>query len=323
MDDLELLHLMLLAADGDAKARSVVQRMAAVLGEAPPQFTSDEVLEAMGALLYAGANGDEAPPLGQDPARGGQLGRLPVDVIRRLLEFVDGDPDPQDPPTLLRLRGTSRVFRNTAPFPFLIQLRARLIVGRFGLRRQREDYDPVREAVDTGNALLVRRVLLEDRTLDRSRGDVFGATPLHVAASHGHEAVVRALLGAGADKDKADNDGRTPLFAAAFNGHEAAVRALLEAGADPDKANRLEWTPLYVAVVTIKRAVARILLEAGADPNKADNFGQTPLAAAAGNGDEAMVRALLEAGADKDKANDFGRTPFDVAVTDAIRELLQ
>ena len=59
-----------------------------------------------------------------------------------------------------------------------------------------------------------------------------GATPLFVAAQQGHDAVVRALLDAGADKDLADNDGATPLFVAAENGHGAIVRALLDASAD-------------------------------------------------------------------------------------------
>jgi len=57
-------------------------------------------------------------------------------------------------------------------------------------------------------------------------------TPLHTAAEKGHEAVVRALVAAGADVKKLRNDGRTPLFIAAKNGHEAIVAALMEAGGD-------------------------------------------------------------------------------------------
>ena len=36
-----------------------------------------------------------------------------------------------------------------------------------------------------------------------------------MAAQKGHEAVVKALIEAGADVNKADNDGRTPLYWAA------------------------------------------------------------------------------------------------------------
>ena len=53
----------------------------------------------------------------------------------------------------------------------------------------------------------------------------------------GHDAVVRLLLDAGADKDLADNYGVTPLIIAAAVGHDAVVRTLLNAGADKNLAD--------------------------------------------------------------------------------------
>ena len=51
--------------------------------------------------------------------------------------------------------------------------------------------------------------------------------PLLSAARYGFDAVVSALVGAGADKNAAKQDGVTPLLVAARNGHEAVVSALL------------------------------------------------------------------------------------------------
>ena len=49
-----------------------------------------------------------------------------------------------------------------------------------------------------------------------------------LAAANGHEAVVRVLLEAGADKDAKDSTGQTPMWAAAEYGHKAVLNALLE-----------------------------------------------------------------------------------------------
>jgi len=52
-----------------------------------------------------------------------------------------------------------------------------------------------------------------------------GCTPLLIAAFNGHEAVLVALLEAGAQMTALD-DGRTPLMAAMSGGHTSVVEAL-------------------------------------------------------------------------------------------------
>ena len=47
---------------------------------------------------------------------------------------------------------------------------------------------------------------------------------------------MQRLLDAGADTEKPANDGATPLHLAAGHGHHAVVRCLLDDGADKDKA---------------------------------------------------------------------------------------
>ena len=52
------------------------------------------------------------------------------------------------------------------------------------------------------------------------------ATPLHEAAGEGHEAIVRALLAAGADSSIRDSLGRTALDLAQFGNHKSIVKIL-------------------------------------------------------------------------------------------------
>lgn len=55
----------------------------------------------------------------------------------------------------------------------------------------------------------------------------FGSTPLHVAAMHGDEALVKALLSAGAKQLVVDRDGNTPLHVAILYRHVGVIRLLL------------------------------------------------------------------------------------------------
>lgn len=90
----------------------------------------------------------------------------------------------------------------------------------------------LREAVLAGNALVTEVALgiLESAVDFGTEGD----TVLHVAAWHGHDAVVKALLeNKHAVPDINDMDrGRTPLHLAVEGGHGAVVMELLKHGAD-------------------------------------------------------------------------------------------
>ena len=88
-------------------------------------------------------------------------------------------------------------------------------------------------------------------------------TELDIAAQYGHEAVVRALIEAGADVGVAA-PGKNPLICAAHKGHLTVVRALLEAGADVNNANDIGATPLFMAATYGADAIAQMLRDAGA-----------------------------------------------------------
>ncbi len=89
------------------------------------------------------------------------------------------------------------------------------------------------EAAKNNMAATVR--FLVEAGSDCNKKTLNGRTPLHVAASEGHAAVVEVLLAAkcGAeggtlDVDARDIDGLPPLHYAAANGHSAVVEALLK-----------------------------------------------------------------------------------------------
>ena len=104
-----------------------------------------------------------------------------------------------------------------------------------------------------------------------------------------------ALVAAGANVDMMDQVRMTPLHFAARSGHEAVVRALLAAGAKINASTQTSgYTPLHYAVQRLNVKVVRTLVAAGADVNNSGHYGhiQTPLKLAERIGDADLTRAL-------------------------------
>jgi len=140
-----------------------------------------------------------------------------------------------------------------------------------------------------------------------------GATPLHLAATYGHVALVDLLLANGADID-AVGLGGSPLHRAVLAKEPAMVGLLLDRGADVDAVAPNGMTPLGRAAILGQCESVALLLAHGADVDIADGAGRTPLHWTALHGDCALTERLLAHGARTDARDADGRTPMEWAV---------
>ncbi len=195
---------------------------------------------------------------------------------------------------------------------------------------QREEEVILRETILTGDAARVEVLLAHGVYPDalpadtipapspvgwRMISDLFAA-PLAWAAWAawaGGEAVVRALLAAGADIRIIGPSEKSLMFAAASAG---AARALVEAGLPVDLAHRRARTALLDAIEEGDVARVDALLAAGADPAATDAKGTPLLLRAAGSmvRDVAVLRALVSHGADPHAVSRDGHNALHAAI---------
>ena len=124
-----------------------------------------------------------------------------------------------------------------------------------------------------------------------------GRTLLHDAAGAGNIAMVKLLLGLGADANAAGRGGHTPLYCLANECRSetgaAIVRLLVAAGADVHAQTGVQrCTALHMAARRGSVGIAAALLECGAPHDVRDRSGATPLQRAV-NCKKAAVAALL------------------------------
>ncbi|KAI5466997.1 hypothetical protein BGZ63DRAFT_410089 [Mariannaea sp. PMI_226] len=102
---------------------------------------------------------------------------------------------------------------------------------------------------------------------------------LNMAASNGDVERIRRLLNSKAreflDVNSEDEDGTPPLIYASCFGHEAVVQALIEAGADVNKQDRNQWTALMWAMTNRHKGIAKLLLDNNASSDQKTSSGRT------------------------------------------------
>src|SRR5258708_4834616 len=116
-------------------------------------------------------------------------------------------------------------------------------------------------AVALNRAELVRQLVRDDPKLLRVRKMSrfeHHRTPLHLAVLKNRPKMVKLLLELGADASAKDSRGYTPLSLATPTTNEAIVAALIAAGADPNErsANRFEHVVPILAVRNMAAAIA-------------------------------------------------------------------
>ena len=153
-------------------------------------------------------------------------------------------------------------------------------------------------AAERGDTEALRTLLKDGADVNATQGD--GMTALHWTALNGDLKTMNVLMYAGAAIDPLTRVGRyTPLHLASSRGHAAIVARLLDAGAAPRAVTATGVQPIHFAAESGSVDAVKALLDKGADINVADTtHGRTPLVfAVSGNRVEA-AKLLLSKGAD-------------------------
>jgi ankyrin repeat protein len=180
-------------------------------------------------------------------------------------------------------------------------------------------------------------VALLQRGFDPGRRDLYGRTPLLVAAETGSKAAVEQLLKHGSSMEERTDErhhhspGCTALHIAAKNGHVAIVRLLLDRGAVINLQSLYHDTPISSAVELGQAEVVQVLLDAGADRtfhNTGSLDSTTLMSIAVLNENIKMVQFLIAAGVDVNERDEslHATALWDAAClqsVDCVRVLLE
>jgi ankyrin repeat protein len=157
---------------------------------------------------------------------------------------------------------------------------------------------PVADAAMRGDTEGVRTLLRDGADVNAAQGD--GMTALHWSALNGDLKTLNVLLYAGATVESLTRVGAySPLHLASSRGHGAVIARLLEAGCKPNPVTTTGVQPLHLAAQAGNPEGVKALLDRGADMNARDlTHGRTPLIFAASQGRVEAMKLLIAKGAD-------------------------
>ncbi len=191
------------------------------------------------------------------------------------------------------------------------------------------------KAVARGDDDAINSILSSSPGLANTK-DLFGWTPLHLAAMLGRVRIVETLLSNQADVDSQDDIGNAPLHWAAFFGHGDVVARLLQRKATMDVQGNAEFntlgdnndTPLDFAIQQGFTSIATMLITNGANLGPHKWWGDTPLHNATAKENLELMKLLISRGANVNarRGANYKQSPLDIAVTgnspESVRLLL-
>ena len=161
---------------------------------------------------------------------------------------------------------------------------------------------------------------------DASISDIYGVTPLMLAAKRGALYNVRELLAKNVCVDACDHKGNTALMWSCDDTteHLDVVMYLLQKGASVNVFGDAGKTPLMKACEMGFTKTVNLLLERGADINAIDNLGNTPLLWTFGGAKEhvGIVSILLKKGCYVNVRNTKGETVHHLASMKGYKQSL-
>ncbi len=174
--------------------------------------------------------------------------------------------------------------------------------------RNNRSVTPLHFAATNGHEEIARLLIAEGANVNVNMGD-YSWTPLHDAANRGHTKLVKLLLEKGAKVDAGYNYGHTPLYYAIWSEDEESVRILIAAGADVNGPKQ-GYPPLFYAVRKSHEGIVKAIIDAGADVNKGPQPSYLPLFYAVQQSHEGIAKAIIDAGADVNVEDWKGWTPL-------------
>ena len=161
--------------------------------------------------------------------------------------------------------------------------------------------DPIHDAALDGDFDEVQRQL--DAGVDVNEESSTGLTPLHYAASSGHNDIVELLIERGANVNATDSGkGATPLDYAHWRDHEEVIETLNAHNAqrEHEKGGKGIGHPSVIHDAALDGDIDEVQrqLDAGVDPNLKSSKGATPLFYAVYKGHLEIVELLITRGAD-------------------------